>query len=88
MVSAGRIQTLLTCAKAPESYLTLPDGFSVGFTAGHETRYIVAFLFEGGVYFVQELRIMQLLFEGGDCSRAASIRRNTVGTRSPFGLKC
>ena len=32
MVSAGRIQTLLTCAKAPESCLSLPDKFSIGFS--------------------------------------------------------
>ena len=30
MVSAGRVQTLLTCAKAPERPEMLPDGFSVG----------------------------------------------------------
>ena len=30
MVSASRIQTLLACAKAQESSLILPDGFSVG----------------------------------------------------------
>ena len=29
-------------------------------------------LFEGGVYFVQELRIVRLQFEGGDYSRAVS----------------
>ena len=29
MVSAGRIQTLLTCAKAQEWRTMLPDGFSV-----------------------------------------------------------
>ena len=37
-------------------------------------------LFEGGIYFVQELRIVQLLFEGGRYSRMASIRRNMVVT--------
>ena len=31
MVSASRIQTLLTCAKAQEMCLILPDGFSVGY---------------------------------------------------------
>ena len=31
MVNASRIQTLLTCAKAQESSLILPDGFSVGY---------------------------------------------------------
>ena len=30
MVSAGRVQTLLTCAKAQERRAMLPDGFSVG----------------------------------------------------------
>ena len=30
MVSAGRVQTMLTCAKAPERRAMLPDGFSVG----------------------------------------------------------
>ena len=35
-------------------------------------------LFEGGVYFVQELWIVQLLIVGGHYSRAASIRRNMV----------
>ena len=31
MVSASRIQTLLTCAKAQELRLILPDGFFVGY---------------------------------------------------------
>ena len=30
MASAGRVQTLLTCAKAQERRAMLPDGFSVG----------------------------------------------------------
>ena len=30
MASAGRVQTLLTCAKAQERHAMLPDGFSVG----------------------------------------------------------
>ena len=37
-------------------------------------------LFEGGVYFVQELRFVRLLFEGGHYSKAASIQRNTVAS--------
>ena len=35
-------------------------------------------LFKGGVYFVQELRIVWLLFEGCHYSSVASIQRNTV----------
>ena len=31
MASAGRVQTLLTCAKAQERRAMLPDGFSVGY---------------------------------------------------------
>ena len=31
MVSAARVQTLLTCAKAQEKGAMLPDGFSVGY---------------------------------------------------------
>ena len=31
MVSAGCVQTLLTCAKAQERRTMLPDGFSVGY---------------------------------------------------------
>ena len=31
MGSAGRVQTLLTCAKAQERCAMLPDGFSVGY---------------------------------------------------------
>ena len=31
MVSTSCIQTLLTRAKAPESRIALPDGFSVGY---------------------------------------------------------
>ena len=39
---------------------------------------VAGLLFKGGVYFVQELWIVWLLFEGGHYSRVASIRRNTV----------
>ena len=38
MVSASHIQTLLMCAKAQESHLMLPDGFSIEFSVGHKTR--------------------------------------------------
>ena len=31
MASAGRVQALLTCAKAQERRAMLPDGFSVGY---------------------------------------------------------
>ena len=31
MASAGRIQTLLTCARAQERHAMLQDGFSVGY---------------------------------------------------------
>ena len=31
--------------------------------------FAAAILFEGGVYFIQELRIVRLLFEGGVCSK-------------------
>ena len=31
MASAGRIETLLTCAKAQERRAMLPDGFSIGY---------------------------------------------------------
>ena len=37
-------------------------------------------LFEGGIYFVQELRIVWLLFKGSNYLRVASIWRNTVFT--------
>ena len=40
--------------------------------------YWLRLLFEGGVYYVQELWIVRLLLEDGDYSRAASIRRNMV----------
>ena len=39
--------------------------------------YYPRLLLEGGVYFVQELRIVRLLFEADHYSRAASVRRNT-----------
>ena len=41
MVSTGRIQTLLTYAKAPESCLSWPDKFSIGFSGWscHETTF-------------------------------------------------
>ena len=39
---------------------------------------LAAATIQGRRLFVQELRIVRLLFEGGDCSRAAFIRRNTV----------
>ena len=48
MASAGRVQTLLTCAKAQERRAMLPDGFSVGYfrlgtrlAEGHQTLFFL-----------------------------------------------
>ena len=48
-----------------------PDATATIYFAAHFVR----LLFEGGVYFAQELQIVWLLFEGDHYSMAASVRR-------------